>query len=308
MVLITFFEASMTLVGIGVLVLLAFTFRILRDDFLCERNMRIHHPELYQVVLSVQSRSRRKAIFAIYEFHRYAYELADLETGERDLAKLEDNLRKHISGMYVASFRFRSLKKHTYRLYTYEDYQMFFDVLKGVSMDLHHHVYPYLDDVLQYARYTMGSLTLMIAPLLDKKNQDFFKSFAFPLGEAIELTRILKYTSKDIEKGRSYFPESLMKQYRYTQADLKKQVYNDAWKQLAHAMAEVAEERFKLILKQLPTVQERFRNSLGEAIINYYALLKYIQEIEYDVFTILPVVRLEEKNKLFLQYGLTPRE
>ena len=308
MIYITILETSLYLLGIGFIVFVIVFIRNQIDDYQCKKSIMKNSLTFYKAFSRISNAKKRKAIYAVYDFCRYADDLVDEDQDEKGLLKLEDDLVKHVSGIYVNSYRFRALKRHTYKLYDTDDYQAFFDMIKGQNMDLKGYHYQTLDDLLKYCYYVAGTVGLMLVPILSYENKKELRKFAIDLGYGMQITNILRDVGEDYRNGRIYLPKEMMDKANYSLDDLKSGTINNEFKTLFESLASLAEKYYDGALKNIDLFAEDSRKPLAYSIILYREILNACRTANYDVFHQKNFVSDEKKMKLIQQYNFENKE
>lgn len=304
MIYFTFVEVSIFIAILGSIVFMfLFTINYI-DDYKCKKSIQTNSLTFYKAFSKIKSRKKRKAIYAVYDFCRYADDLVDEYQDEEKLNKLEKDLIKHISGTYVNSYRFRALKRHTYKLYDKDDYQAFFDMIKGQKMDLHGYEYKTLDDLLTYSYYVAGTVGLMLVPILAYKDKKELKDFAIHLGYGMQITNILRDIGEDYKLNRIYIPKDMMDKAKYTIDDLKSGTINNEFKVLFEKLAHLAETYFNEALQKIDLFPKDSRKPLAYSIILYKAILDQCRASDYDVFSKKNFVSDEKKIEIIKAYEM----
>jgi len=119
----------------------------------------------------------------------------------------------------------------------------FFDLLKGMEMDLQYKRYLSFDDLAKYCYRVASTVGLMCIEIFGYKHTSA-KDFAVNLGIALQLTNILRDIKKDSERGRIYLPQEDLQRFNYSEQDLFNQVYNANFIDLMEYETKRAEEYF----------------------------------------------------------------
>lgn len=302
MIYFSFVEVSIFIAILGSIVF-TFLFSLnMIDDYRCKKSIQTHSLTFYKAFSKIKSGRKRKAIYAVYDFCRYADDLVDKYKDEEKLNQLEKDLIKHISGTYVNSYRFRALKRHTFKLYDKDDYQAFFGMIKGQKMDLKGFEYKTLEDLLTYSYYVAGTVGLMLVPILAYKDKKALRTFAIHLGHGMQITNILRDIGEDFKNDRVYLPKEMMGKANYTIDDLKNGTINHEFKVLFESLASLAETYFDEALNQIHLFPEDSRKPLAYSIILYRAILDACRTSGYDVFSKKNFVSDEEKLEILRAY------
>ena len=101
----------------------------------------------------------------------------------------------------------------------------FFELLKGMEMDLQKNRYLTFDDLQLYCYRVASTVGLMCVEIFGYKHTST-RDFAVNLGIALQLTNILRDIKKDSENGRIYLPQEDLKKFNYNENDILNQTYN----------------------------------------------------------------------------------
>ena len=166
--------------------------------------------------MRILSRERREAMYAIYAFCREVDDIAD-EGGARDekMAGLAE-WRREIERVYTGAPQTPTgfaLKDVVRRFNLARD--EFILVIEGMEMDADGPVIaPSLDRLLSYTRRAAGAVGMLSMPVFGAPRNKIADDFALSLGDALQLTNILRDVEQDAEEGRLYLPRELLEKHR----------------------------------------------------------------------------------------------
>ena len=154
-------------------------------------------------------RPKRQAVFALYDYCRYADNLVDLR-GSRpadevraDLASLAETVRRLYAGTAEPPERWLALADTLHR---YEvPLEPLLALLDGVAMDLEAVCYPDYTALHAYCHLVAGGVGLMLGPVLGATSRRF-RQHGIGLGVAMQLTNVLRDVGEDLDGGRVYLP------------------------------------------------------------------------------------------------------
>ncbi len=162
--------------------------------------------------MRILSGGRRDAMYAIYAFCREVDDIADepapLAEKQAGLAQWREEIDRIYNGSPqkptgVALLEF----VNQFRLPKEE----FFMMIEGMEMDAKGPVIaPSMDELLAYTRRVAGSVGLLSMPVFGAPDSQPSKDFALSLGDALQLTNILRDVEEDAEEGRLYLPRELL--------------------------------------------------------------------------------------------------
>ena len=175
-------------------------------------------------------------------------------------------------------------------------------MIKGQRMDLAHHGFQSLDDLLHYCYFVASSVGLMLTPILATKNHQKLNEFAVRLGYAMQITNILRDVGEDYQRKRIYLPKDLMRKYKYSENDLSHGLVNESFVNLFEHLAKIAENDFQYALDHIHLFDKEAQVPLALAIVLYQAIIQACRDEKYDVFTKKNFVSDEKKQDLISIY------
>jgi phytoene synthase len=170
-------------------------------------------------------RAKRQAVFALYDYCRFADNLVDLR-GSRpahevraDLARLGQTVRALHAGAETPPERWLALAD------TLRRYQVSLEpllaLLDGVAMDLEQVRYPDFPMLHRYCRLVAGGVGLMLGPVLGATSSRF-REPGIGLGVAMQLTNVLRDVGEDLDAGRIYLPSDELARFGLDDAALER--------------------------------------------------------------------------------------
>ncbi len=282
---------------IGVLLLIHFT-RPYRDDRQCRKIIQKNSLTFYKAFSKIEDKQKRKAIYAVYAFCRYADDLVDEYQDENKLNRLEKELTNYVNKKRTPNFMWRALKKHTKDIYKEHHFKAFYDMIEGQRMDLHFVGYETLEDLLRYCYHVAGTVGLMLNPILAGYDEPKLYPFAVHLGHAMQITNILRDIGEDYQQGRIYIPRAILKEANYSLNDLDNGKINNGLVDVIERLAKVALKYYDEALKDLSLYPKDTAKPLGLSIVFYRAILDAIRDNGYDVFRKRAVVTSSKKEQI----------
>jgi hydroxysqualene synthase len=189
--------------------------------------------------------AKRKAMYAIYAFCR---EVDDVADGDAPVAaKLEAlaGWRREIDALYagapsrptalalldpIARFELPAAEFHA--------------MIDGMEMDAAGTMRaPPLRDLIRYCRCVAGAVGLLSIRVFGADGERVRRG-ALALGEALQLTNILRDLSEDAARGRLYLPRELLQQHRVAYADPASALRDPGLALVCDALALRAQARF----------------------------------------------------------------
>ncbi|WP_448206529.1 presqualene diphosphate synthase HpnD [Azospirillum sp. sgz302134] len=195
-------------------------------------------------------RSKRAAMFAIYAFCRRIDDIAD-EPGE-PAAKREalDVWRREIRSLYGGGAPTSSLAaalKGAIERYGLPRGELE-ALIDGMAMDIPGDTgaglrAPALPTLRLYCRRVAGAVGMLAIRVFDRADTGT-EAFALALGEALQLTNILRDLAEDAQLGRLYLPRELLDEAGIDASDPDAVLAHPNLPKACEALADLAEERF----------------------------------------------------------------
>jgi phytoene synthase len=159
----------------------------------------------------------------------------------------------------------------------------FFELLKGMEMDLSYKRYLSFDDLVTYCYRVASTVGLMCIEIFGYKHKST-KDFAVNLGIALQLTNILRDIKKDSEQGRIYLPQQDLIKFGYSESDLLSHTYNANFVNLMVYETNRAQQYFDNATINLD-LEDKASMFAARAMQHiYHKLLEKIINADYNVF------------------------
>ncbi len=249
----------------------------------CRDKTRASGSSFFYAFLFLPERKRR-AIIALYAFCREVDDIAD-EVSDQQTAMVKLAFwRDEVSNVFFARPQHPVGKELNWARQHYPlDEELLVEILDGMQMDVMHQAIRNPADLALYSYRVAGAVGLLSIEIFGYK-QRHSRDFATSLGEALQLTNILRDLAEDARMGRIYLPQSDRIHYKIGNREFTDGLMSKGMQQLLSEYGEKAEAAFQKALAYLPNEdRESLRPSLLMASI-YYAYLKQLQRVHYDVW------------------------
>jgi presqualene diphosphate synthase len=189
--------------------------------------------------------AKRKAMYAIYAFCR---EVDDVADGDAPVAaKLEQlaSWRREIDALFVGRpSRPTTLALVDPILRFSLPAAEFHAMIDGMEMDAAGRMHaPPLQDLVRYCRCVAGAVGLLSIRVFGAEGEDARRG-ALALGEALQLTNILRDLSEDATRGRLYLPREVLEQHRILATSPAQALHDPGLPRVCDALAARASTRF----------------------------------------------------------------
>lgn len=178
----------------------------------------------------------------------------------------------------------------------------FFELIKGMEMDLQKKRYNSFEDLQIYCYRVASTVGLICIEIFGYKDKQHTKDFAINLGIALQLTNILRDIKKDSEKGRIYLPQQDLQMFKYSENDILNRNYNNEFKDLMRYEVERAKKYFDMATKSL-NLDDKAAMFAARAMQHiYYKMLQKIVDADYDVYN--KNIKVSKLQKVGISLGV----
>ncbi len=246
---------------------------------------------------------KREAMNTVYAFCRKTDDIVDVESESDDLkserlfrwrTELEKSLKGHSEYLLLNKLG-KTINQFNIPL------DPFFDLLKGMEMDLQKNRYLTFDDLQLYCYRVASTVGLMCIEIFGYKHKSA-KDFAVNLGIALQLTNILRDVKKDSQIGRIYIPQEDLEKFKYPEKEFLNQTYNENFTSLMQYQVVRAEKYFKLATDAL-NLDDKYSMFAARAMQHiYHKILEKIVLANYNVYQ--KNIRVSKIEKVGIAVGV----
>ena len=229
-------------------------------------------------------RPRREAITAFYAFCRevddVVDEVSDPGVAHRKLAWWQGEVAQAFKGQPTHPVT-QALMRHA-GAYQIEPRHLL-GVIEGCQMDLEQS--RYLDYLgLQRYCHLVAGVVGEVAARIFGQTQEATTQYAHTLGQALQLTNIIRDVGEDAMRGRIYLPVNELQQFDVKAHEVLKREYSERFVALMRFQAERAHRLYDQALALLPAADRRAQKP-GLMLASIYRTL--LREIEHENFQVL---------------------
>jgi 15-cis-phytoene synthase len=163
--------------------------------------------------------------------------------------------------------------------------QAFEELYLGLDSDLRPSPYETIDDLMLYCRRVAGVVGWLIAPIAGYRGGEETLEYALSLGQAMQLTNILRDVGEDLEKGRCYLPKELLVKHNVNVNDLRAGRVNENYIALLEELADLTSQLYRQGWRGIPRLKGAGKTAVGVAALNYESILTKLRQNNYDNLT-----------------------
>lgn len=228
---------------------------------------------------------KREAMNTVYAFCRKTDDIVDENSDPTDLKY--EKLRKwriEFEKSFSGHSEFALLNKLGTTISKFDiPLDPFFELIKGMEMDLQKDRYKSFEDLQLYCYRVASTVGLMCIEIFGYKHPST-KKFAVDLGIALQMTNILRDIGKDAKNGRIYLPQEDLNKFNYTEQEIISLIYNENFRDLMIYESSRAKQYFNSATAHLDIDDKKTMFAARAMQHIYYKMLENIIAADYDVF------------------------
>lgn len=158
----------------------------------------------------------------------------------------------------------------------------FRELYLGFLSDLEPQPFEDLEALMLYCRRVAGVVGFMVAPIAGYRGGEATLLDALALGQAMQLTNILRDVGEDLARGRCYLPRALMERHGVTLDMLREGRVTDGYRALIEELVQLARKLYRLGWRGIPKLHGSAASAVAVAALNYEGILRKVQQNGYD--------------------------
>lgn len=235
--------------------------------------------------------SKRRHAYAVYSFCRYLDDVVDLAGGGPSLLAALESLREFVERVFSGQSDSQDFEHHPWLPAFIQTVQtcnicesFFLDLLEGVEMDQGSVRIQNREELNDYCYHVAGVVGLMMTRVFGLQDQEY-EAQAIALGQAMQLTNILRDVAEDLERDRIYLPADELSRYHLSRRELKEGRVTPAWRDFMRFQIHLARQTYLQAesgIAHLPNDGSQLATWLMREI--YAGILDEIERFDYDIF------------------------
>lgn len=261
---------------------------MLKEGFKQAKALTLRHAHTFYLTSFFLPKDKRLASYVIYAVCRLSDESVDnaCEGDEERKSTLEaigDRIGLAFSDNELKDPLLFCFRKMVQKYHVPKEY--FDELLDGMAMDLTVTRYQNFHELYDYSYKVAGVIGLIMTKIFDAHDPEAEKH-AIELGIALQLTNILRDIKEDFARGRIYLPQTEMKRFEMTDADIARETVDERFKYLMRFQIERARDYFCRASQGLRLIRDGKSRFTAFLILEFYAgILKEIEKNGFDIYT-----------------------
>ncbi|MDQ6991355.1 MAG: presqualene diphosphate synthase HpnD [Mariprofundaceae bacterium] len=227
---------------------------------------------------------KRRGMMALYAFCREVDDVADEVKDQRQATQKIEHWRHEIHDVFHAQPEHSVGKELQWACQHFAwDEELFYELIDGMLTDISCKPFIKESDLKLYCYRVAGVVGLLSIEVFGYQQRQS-RHFASSLGEALQLTNILRDIAEDIQRERIYLPQQVRSQFHVSDQDLREGNMTPELQHLLHHYQQKAEQAYQHALNSLP-LEDRIslRPSIIMAAI-YHAQFEKMKTFDFDVW------------------------
>ena len=243
----------------------------------------------------------RRAIYTLYAFCRHIDDIVDGDSLLSQKQELINAWRNEIDNIYdkrvPASEIGRNIYKNCMRFNIPK--KDLTDLLEGISMDLPSPIQaPDLSRLKLYCRGVAGAPGSMSLRILGCKDENLIYELSTSLGEAMQLTNILRDVKEDAQADRLYIPKEFLLQAGITSTDPKTVLVDKNLSKAREELAKLALQDYAKAFELIKTLDKKTARNINALSYVYKRYFDIMQNRGWEIIS--PRPKLNKLQKIML--------
>jgi 15-cis-phytoene synthase len=228
---------------------------------------------------------KRQAMCALYAFCREVDDVADNEDipaqeRKKELKNWRQDIRDACENKNVTKPIVRELKPFIQQFHL--PCKHFEALIDGMEMDLSKNRYDTWEELANYC-YHVASVVGLLSLKVFECSHSNIPTYGYHLGQALQLTNILRDIHSDAAKNRIYVPRELLDKHGVSEADILSGKFSIQFRKVAQELAERAKYHYQQTSEHVPS-EERSAMVASEMMAAvYWRILRKIEKQDFQV-------------------------
>lgn len=237
--------------------------------------------------------AKRNAMYTIYAFFRHIDDIVDGNSATEEKLELIDAWREEIDNIYDKKLPRTDIGRKIYKncMRFKLPKEEFMKMIDSISMDLPKPLQaPSLDEFNRYCRGVAGVPGNLSLRIFGCNNQDLIENLATTLGNALQITNILRDVKEDAQAQRLYIPEEFLNKAGITSRDPLSVVVDKNLAVAREELAKLAEEDYKKSFEMLKKLDHKSAKPVKAIAYIYKRYFDVMQNRGWEIISPKPKV------------------
>ena len=164
-------------------------------------------------------------------------------------------------------------------------FDAFRELYLGLETDLTSPHFGDDEELMLYCRRVAGVVGWMVAPIAGYRGGQETLDRALALGQAMQLTNVLRDVGEDLRRGRCYLPADARARHGVELDQLRRGLVTPGYVALLEELLERTHALYREGWRGIPKLHGAARGAVGVAALNYEAILRKLRQNGYDNLT-----------------------
>ncbi|BGE81487.1 phytoene/squalene synthase family protein [Staphylococcus petrasii] len=246
---------------------------------------------------------QRQAVWAIYAVCRIVDDSIDIHQDveylhkiRRDVQLIENHasIPETFESDEQIMLAFADTSKHFQM-----NYQALYDLIDTVEADQHFEMFETDQGLLDYCYGVAGTVGVLLIPILSTPPTQEAYDNGKQLGEALQLTNILRDVGEDYRNGRIYFSIERLNEFDVSiEKEIERDKPSENYQRIWEFYAKLADDNYDAVLNNLEVYNKESRMIIELAAEVYRGILNEVRKADYTLDKRV-YVSTWKKNKIY---------
>ncbi|MCA9836279.1 MAG: phytoene/squalene synthase family protein [Trueperaceae bacterium] len=161
----------------------------------------------------------------------------------------------------------------------------FEELYLGLASDISGQCIQTMDELMLYCRRVAGVIGLLISPIAGYRGGEATLEHALALGNAMQLTNILRDVGEDLSRNRCYLPKERLEYYKIDLDALRRGEVSENYIALLEELSDLAHKLYRSGWQGIPKLKGVAATAVGVAALNYEGILHKLRQNGYNNLT-----------------------
>lgn len=246
-------------------------------------------------------KAKREAMYTIYAFCRHIDDIVDGDMPLREKQELLDAWREELDNIYDRKVPATEIGRRIYKncMRFKLPKEEFLKLIDSISMDIPKPLQaPKMVDFLRYCRGVAGVPGSLSLRIFGCKDENLIEELATSLGNALQITNILRDVKEDAQANRLYIPKEYLKKAEISSKKPSEVIVNKNLSIAREELAKLAEEDYAKANTIIPFLDKKVARPVRAIAAVYKKYFDIMQNRGWEVIS--PKPKIGKLNKFSL--------